>query len=67
MGIFLIATASRPAMGPTQYPFEWEPGALYRGKGDRGVELITPLHMVPRLRIRGAILPFPNTSSWRGA
>jgi hypothetical protein len=25
------------------------------------------LHLVPRLRMRGAVPPLPNTSSWRGA
>jgi hypothetical protein len=25
------------------------------------------LHPLPRLRIRGVILPLPHTSSWRGA
>jgi hypothetical protein len=31
------------------------------------VKLTTDLHLVPRSRMRGAIPPFPNTSSWRGA
>jgi hypothetical protein len=32
-----------------------------------GVRLTTLLHLVPRLRMRGAISPLPNTSVWRGA
>jgi len=31
------------------------------------VKLTTHFHLVPRLRIHGAIPPLPNTSSWRGA
>jgi hypothetical protein len=31
-----------------------------------GMKLTTYIHLVPRLRMRGAILPFPHTSSWRG-
>jgi len=29
MGSLLLATASRPALGPTQPPIEWAPGALF--------------------------------------
>jgi hypothetical protein len=28
LGIFLFTTASRPALGPTQPPTQWAPGAL---------------------------------------
>jgi len=30
------------------------------------VKLITHLHLVPMSRIRGAMLPLPNTHWWRG-
>jgi len=33
----------------------------------RGMKLTTHLHLVPRWKMRGAVLPLPNTSSWRGA
>jgi len=28
LGIFLLTTASRTALGPTQHPIQWEPEAL---------------------------------------
>jgi hypothetical protein len=31
LGIFLFTTASRPALGPTQPPIQWAPGALSLG------------------------------------
>jgi hypothetical protein len=31
LGIFLFTTASRTAMGPTQPPIQWVPGALFLG------------------------------------
>jgi hypothetical protein len=31
LGIFLLTTASRTALGPTQPPIQWTPGALYMG------------------------------------
>jgi hypothetical protein len=40
---------------------------LPRGESGRGVKLTTRLYIVPTLRMRGAIPPFPNTSSWHGA
>jgi hypothetical protein len=31
LGIFLFTTMSRPAVGPTQPPIQWIPGALSQG------------------------------------
>jgi hypothetical protein len=48
--IFLLAPASRPALGPTQPPIQWVPGVLSAGvKRGRGVTLTTHPHLVPRL------------------
>jgi hypothetical protein len=41
-------------------------GIFLRDLGGRGVKLTTHLHLVPKLRIRGAIPPLHHTSSWRG-
>jgi hypothetical protein len=37
-----------------------------KARGGRGVKLTTHLHLVPSLRMCGAISPLPNTPSWLG-
>jgi hypothetical protein len=59
-------TASRPALGPTQPPIQWVPGALSPGVKWPGREAVHSPHLVSRLRMCGAIPPLPNTPSWRG-
>jgi hypothetical protein len=62
-GLGIFSSQPRPdrLWGPPS-PIQWAPGAL-----SLGVKLTTHLHLVPSSRMRGAIPPFPNTSSWRGA
>jgi len=50
---FLFSISSRLVLGPTQ----WVPGLFPDGKSDRGVQYATHLHLVPRLRISGALPP----------
>jgi len=50
---------------PASYPTGM--GYFPGGKGGRGVKLATHIHLVLRSRMHGAITPFPNTPSWRGA
>jgi hypothetical protein len=38
LGIFLFTTASRTALGPTQPPIQWIPGALSLGANRQGCE-----------------------------
>jgi len=40
-GFFLLATASRPALGPTQPPLIWASGALFPGINRTGPKLTT--------------------------
>jgi hypothetical protein len=65
---FFFTTASRPALGPTQTPIQWAPGALsLKVKRPESEADHSHLHLVLRSRMRGAITHSPNTSSLRGA
>jgi hypothetical protein len=66
LGIFLFTTASRPALGDTQFPVQWVPEALSLGVKRPGVKLTTHLYVVSGARMC-AVPPLPNTPSWRGA
>jgi hypothetical protein len=69
LGIFLFTTASRPALGPTQSPIQWVPGALSlvikrlpRREADN-----SPPSSAEVKEWVGLYLHFPNTPSWRCA
>jgi hypothetical protein len=67
MGIFLFTTAFRPALGPTQSPIQWVTGTLSLGVKRQEREADHSLPSSAEIKIHGAILPLPNTPSWRGA
>jgi hypothetical protein len=58
LGIFLFATASRPALELTQPPVQWVPGFF-----PLGVKRTTHLRVVPRSRMREVTPPLPKTPS----
>jgi hypothetical protein len=64
--IFPLTSATRPAVGPTQPPVQWVPGALAPGvKRGRGVMLTTHPLLVPRLRnSRSYTCSHPNAPLW---
>jgi hypothetical protein len=58
--IFLLASASRPALGPNQTPVQWVPGVLSLGvKHGWGVTLTTHPHLVLRSRMSRSYTSFP--------
>jgi len=63
---YLIKSAAyRPALGPTQPSIQEVRGTL-SSEVERTVKLTTHLHLMPRLRMCGAIYPLTYTSSWCG-
>jgi hypothetical protein len=54
---FILATTYRPAVECTQPYLQWVPGALHLGVKWQMRE--NHLHLVPRLRMRGPVSPFP--------
>jgi hypothetical protein len=69
LGIFLSTTASRTALGPTQPPVQWVPGALSMGVKRPGCE--SDDHLPPSsAEVRDCVetyLHSPDAPSWRGA
>jgi hypothetical protein len=57
--VFLLTTASRPALVSTHPPIQWVPGALSLGIKRPGHGADHNLHLVPRLRMRAANLHSP--------
>jgi hypothetical protein len=62
--IFLLASASRRSLGPTQPPIQWVSGVLSLGvKRGRGVMLATHPHLVPRLSMSRSYTSSPPCAS----
>jgi hypothetical protein len=68
LGIFLFTTASRKALGPTQTPIQWVPGAVFLGVKWPGREAD---HSPPSsAEVKESVelyLHSSSTPSWRGA
>jgi hypothetical protein len=68
VGIFLFTTASRTALGPTQPPIQWVPGAHSLGVKRPGREADhSPPSSAEVKECVELYLHSPNTPSWRGA
>jgi hypothetical protein len=68
LGVFLFTVASRPALGPTQPPIRWVPGALSLGVKWSGRESDhSPPSSAEVKECVELYLPSSDTSSWRGA
>jgi hypothetical protein len=66
--IFLFTTASRTALGPTQTPIQWIPGALSLGFKRLGREADhSPPSSAEVKECVELYLHSPSTPSWRGA
>jgi len=67
LGIFQFTTASRPALGPSQPPLQWVPGALSLGvKRPTHESDHSPLSSA-EVKNAWSCTSAPNTPSWRGA
>jgi hypothetical protein len=68
LGIFLFTTVSWMALGPTQLPLQWVPGALSLGVKCLGHEAVrSPPSSVEVKEWVELYLHSPNTHSWHGA
>jgi len=64
--IFLFTTRSRPALSICSASYPMGTVTLSLRVMWPGLRMTTYLHLVPRLRMWGAIPPLPHTSSWCG-
>jgi hypothetical protein len=55
------------ALGPTQHPIQWVPGALSLGVKQPGREADHSLPSSAKVKVSRTVPPLPNTPSWRGA
>jgi hypothetical protein len=62
--IFPFSTASRPALGPIQYPPQWVTGSISPGINFPGRETDSSLLSSAEVKNAGAIPPLPRMSSW---
>jgi hypothetical protein len=62
--IYLFSTSSRSALGPTQPPIQWVPGAISPGVKRPGREADHSFTSGAEIKNDGAIPPLPHTSSW---
>jgi hypothetical protein len=67
LGIFLFTAASRKALGSTQPPIQWVPGALSLVIKRPGREADHSPPSSAEVRNAWSIPPVPSTSSWNGA
>jgi hypothetical protein len=67
VGIFLLTTASRSALRPTQPLIQWVPGALSLGVKQPGREADHSLPSSVDVKNACSYTSTPNTPSWRGA
>jgi len=56
----LLQKMHRPALGTTQATTQWVTWVVSLGSSSQGMRLINHLHLLPRLRISGTILPLPH-------
>jgi len=57
---FLFPTTSKPALRPTEPPIQLSLEHISSGQSGRDVKLPTHLHLMPKLRMRGAIPPLSH-------
>jgi len=62
-----LAISSRPALGPHPLFYSLGIWGSFPGVKWPAMKLTIHHHVLQRLRMRGAVLSFPHTSSWSGA